>query len=186
MKKLAAIAIVALTVATVLTPTSAAQAQEAGLLYSVKFLCGLQTPLPGAPPKEPPVKPGNYATAVNVHNFHSFTVVIDKKAVIAAREGADQGPMSKPVRDVLKPNQAIEVDCAEIVGLFDGIPLPPFIKGFVEVVSPQRVELSVVGVYTAKECHRFAIPTAAPVPECRRFGELSLQVVPYRAPFILP
>ncbi len=188
MKKRAAIVIAVAVVAGVeFTVPSAALAQASeGLLYSVKFLCGLQTKIPTAPPNEPPVKPGNYATAVNVHNFHNGSVVIDKKVVIAAPEGAPPGPMTKPVRDVLSPDQAIEVDCAEIVRLFGDVRLPPFIKGFVEIVSPQRVELSVVGVYTAKECHKFLPPTAAPGPACTDFGALSLQVVPYRDAFTLP
>src|SRR5260370_16896972 len=54
-------------------------------VYSVKFVCGLQLPIPGqVPPSEPPVKPGNYATAVNIHNFHNAqSATIAKKPVIA-------------------------------------------------------------------------------------------------------
>src|SRR5690242_3393793 len=58
-------------------------------VYSVKFLCGFQNPIdvsPLGPQAEPPVKPGNYATAVNIHNFHTFPVNICKKAVLAPPE----------------------------------------------------------------------------------------------------
>src|SRR5215831_4158638 len=48
-------------------------------VYSVKFICGDQSAIPNLrPPSEPPVKPGNYATAINIHNYH-----LDQTAVIA-------------------------------------------------------------------------------------------------------
>ena len=167
-----------------------AQNQRA-IVYSVKFVCGLQAIIPTRPPAEPPVKPGNYATAVNIHNFHEFPVVIVKKAVVANPEGSDPGSISQRLQVALHPNQALEVDCTDIVKLFAGFPLPPFIKGFVEIRPlPTPVnrspELSVVGVYTAKECHKFAPTTPANIPQCLELGELSLQVVPYRVPFTLP
>jgi len=112
----------------------------------VKFVCGLQPPV--QPPQtqfEPPVKPGNYATAVNVHNYHpSQTVPLAKKAVIALQEDTKpRGPISRLVSDSLDPDQAFEVDCNEIVGLLQtaAVPLPPFIKGFVEIVPTDGASL---------------------------------------------
>ena len=35
-------------------------------IYAIKFVCGRQAPTNVTPPVEPPVKPGNYATKVNV------------------------------------------------------------------------------------------------------------------------
>jgi hypothetical protein len=165
-------------------------------VYSVKFLCGLQTLGSQAftPPKEPPVKPGNYATAVNVHNFHSSPngVVFCKKAVVALPERVfPRGPVSRFKADKLEPNQALEVDCSDIVTLFaetpGTAPLPRFIKGFVEINSP--VELSVTAVYTAQTCRdpqviKLAsdLPTSAAFisKPCRNLGELDLEVVPQR------
>jgi len=54
--------------------------------------------------------------------------------------------------------------------------LPPFIKGFVEVISP--VTLSVTGVYTAEFC--VPSPTQACAP-----GPVSIDVVP-EEPFAGP
>ncbi len=175
MKKLVGIGIAALAVASGLSLMPAtAEAQQ--FLYSVKFLCGQQTIAPGPPPVEPPVKPGNYATAVNIHNFQQAReVIIQKKAVIALPQGQPRGPISNPARDLLGPNQALEVDCSNIVGLFPPtILLPAFIKGFVEVISP--VELSVVAVYTAQTCR--GVP---PDDLCSVLGELDLEVVPQRS-----
>ena len=104
-------------------------------VYSVKFICGDQPANPNLHlPSEPPVKPGNYATAVNIHNFHqSQKAVILKRAVIANPENQPPGQISAFRQVALGPSQAFEIDCADIVTLFGSLPapLPPFIKGFV-------------------------------------------------------
>ncbi len=159
-------------------------------IYSVKFVCGLQRLGSNnfKPPGEPPVKPGNYATAVNVHNFHSDReVVFDKKAVIALPERQTQrGPVSTVKHDLLGPNQALEVDCTDIVSLFSSAGsntvLPPFIKGFVEIVSP--VQLSVTGVYTAQTCRNPKVTATTAFGNCSQLGELDLEVVPH-SPFVV-
>jgi hypothetical protein len=140
-------------------------------IYSVKFVCGQQAPDPLS--FEPPVKPGNYATAVNVHNYHnSQQVPIRKKAVIALPEDQPPGQISQFVGLVLKPDQALEIDCQDISHLLTaaGTKLPQFIKGFVEVISP--LPLSVTGVYTAQGCD-FANPAVPPT--CS--GPVSIDVV---------
>ncbi|HKV55101.1 MAG TPA: hypothetical protein VJN94_10710 [Candidatus Binataceae bacterium] len=145
-------------------------------IYAVKFLCGLEQPaIPTPPipfPNEPPVKPGNYATAVNILNFHNTLVKICKKAVVALPEACSE-TAPNPNRGtecnqfigirtdiVLTPDQALEVDCSDIVSLLGGtgVGLPPFIKGFVEIVVPAQDQISlndplgVTGVYTAQQC----------------------------------
>jgi hypothetical protein len=147
-------------------------------VYSVKFVCGLQLPIPGqVPPFEPPVKPGNYATAVNIHNFHNGqSATIAKKAVIANPENQPPGQISKFTTLTLQPDQALEIDCPDIASLLANptTVLPPFIKGFVEVVS--RVPLSVTGVYTAQACD---MSTAGQV--CAQNTPVSIDVVPEQA-----
>jgi hypothetical protein len=167
----------------------AAQAQCAGngippglnkgpCVYSVKFVCGLQQPIPGlTPPLEPPVKPGNYATAINIHNFHNNQQVpIAKKAVIANPENQPPGPIGQFQKFVLGPDQALEIDCPDIVRLLHlpGLQLPPFIKGFVEVISP--LQLSVTGVYTAQGCDTTDLAVG-----CLPSGAVSIEVVPNQA-----
>jgi hypothetical protein len=140
------------------------------------------------PPGEPPVKPGNYATAVNVHNFHNTEAVFGKKAVIALPERQTQrGPVSHVVQDILGADQALEVDCTDIVSLFvpagTNATLPPFIKGFVEIVSP--VQLSVTAVYTAQTCKNPKNPKLSTlIGNCSQLGELDLEVVP-QSPFVV-
>lgn len=166
-------------------------------IYSVKFLCGFQAendPSVFPAPSEPPVKPGNYATAVNIINFHNFPVRICKAAVVAnpercsepntsAEDPACRAFFGARTGLILKPQQAFEVDCDDIVSLLGGpsSSLPPFIKGFVEVVVPPRVGLSsnnplaVTGVYTAQQCRN------APGAGCKNTDTLApggVRVVP--------
>lgn len=141
-------------------------------IYSVKFICGLQilptntTQFP--PPQEPPVKPGNYATSVNIHNFWNTESFIFTKAVIA---GGIVGPFSGVV---IGPNRAITIDCTQIFRMLGGVPAnQPFIEGFVEIGS--RTKLSVAAVYTSQTCYNPGTTT-----RCSQLGELSTSVVNQR------
>ncbi len=154
-----------------------ARAQTPPFVYSVKFVCGLQVvpSLQFPPPHEPSVKPGNYATAINVHNYHNVQVVLRlKKAVIARPESVmPRGPISKLVTgEPIDADRALTVDCNEIALLYSGVTLPPFIEGFVEIVSP--LQLSVVAVYTTQTCTN-------PVNKCSILGDLAIEVVPQSA-----
>jgi hypothetical protein len=145
-------------------------------VYSVKFVCGLQA-VPSAqfsPPHEPTVKPGNYATAINVHNYHLFATGFIKKAVIAKPKSQPRGPISTIRGEKLGPNQALTADCNEIAKLFPStVALPPFIDGFVEIGSP--VQLSVTAVYTSQTC---ITPAGT---KCGSLGDLSTEMVPQTA-----
>jgi hypothetical protein len=93
------------------------------IVYSAKFLCGPAFGKEG-------VQPGSYSTAINVHNPHDQTVYLYKKAVIAKREYEPRGRISGFRRVVLRPDEAIEIDCIDIVGLFRGgrVPMAPPIR----------------------------------------------------------
>ena len=80
------------------------------IVYSAKFLCG---PAFG----EEGVLRGSYSTAINVHNPHNGTVYLYKKAVIANREDDPRGKISAFRRVILKPDEAIEIDCVDIDSL---------------------------------------------------------------------
>jgi hypothetical protein len=163
-------------------PCAQAQAQLCSTgsppcVYSVKFICGNQSANPKLhAPSEPPVKPGNYATAINIHNYHlDQSAVIEKTAVIANPEDAPSlGQITPRPRIIsLPPGRAFEIDCSDIVTLFGTTtPLPPFIKGFVELRAPPTGGnlplLSVTAVYTAQQ----AIAGTAPS------GPISIEVVP--------
>jgi hypothetical protein len=51
--------------------------------YSVKFVCGYQPPLlSGAAVGESVVKPGNYATDINIHNYNFKSTTIKKFVIV--------------------------------------------------------------------------------------------------------
>lgn len=128
-------------------------------VYAAKFICGsfgtAQTP----PTAEGPVEPGNYATAINIHNPHpDNTVSFTKKAVLLFSViEKDVGPEtprhpSLPVVQAeLPPDWGMEIDGPDIrdVLLHQGPPAPAFIKGWVVIESPE-FPLDVVAVYTVQ------------------------------------
>ena len=138
-------------------------------VYAAKFLCGTHTPpVPGV--VEGPVKPGNYQTAINVHNPNRSTVSFRKKAILLFRADAPPVPeQPQPpgafVQAGLKANWGLEIDCNDIRNvLLDPAIAPPdpiFMKGWVvlEVVGGSTSQggpkpLDVVAAYTA---HGFSI-----------------------------
>ena len=112
------------------------------LYYAAKFVCGK---LPTA--THPGLVPGLYQTAVNIHNPNTTAVRFSKKAVIANTEAAPHGRISKFVTDILKPDEALEVDCATIGRLLDIADVNE--KGFVVIQTTPGKPLDVVAVYTA-------------------------------------
>ncbi|MBE9478316.1 MAG: hypothetical protein IMY81_03615 [Chloroflexi bacterium] len=80
------------------------------IVYSAKFLCGPAFGKEG-------VQRGSYSTAINVHNPHNGTVILHKKAVIANPEDDPRGKISPFRRVKLGPDEAIEIDCIDIVDL---------------------------------------------------------------------
>lgn len=131
--------------------------------YAAKFVCGYSPTMTsaGSVPKEPPVKKGNYATVVNIHNTAAGDVTILKKVALAAPEKYPNTPLIPPTKrfsDKLPSDHAMSVDCSEIVNLLviNGTPpVGPFIEGFLVIdalglASTGNVlpELDVVAVTT--------------------------------------
>jgi hypothetical protein len=103
--------------------------------YAVKFVCGS--------PELPVVAPGQYFTAINVHNPGELPALFQKKVAVAL-PGERAGPVSRFYEAQLRPDQALEIDCPDILGHAQA---HGFLKGFVVIESP--VELDVVAVYSA-------------------------------------
>jgi hypothetical protein len=123
--------------------------------YAVKFVCGTQADCGcGCSP----VRPGTYATEINILNPHCKEATITKRVVPLVFAGAVTGrePAIAEARAtdriVLPPGAATMDDCCRIAELlYGGVPdsgLPPTV-GFLEIVSD--VELHVTAVYTATD-----------------------------------
>jgi subtilase family serine protease len=104
--------------------------------YAVKFVCGKSN--------GEVVAPGEYWTAINVHNPTSTDVKFRKKIAIGL-PSERPGPVSKFFDAILGPDEALEIDRKDIFKHADTN--LDFIKGFVVIESD--VELDVVAVYTA-------------------------------------
>jgi hypothetical protein len=102
--------------------------------YAVKFVCGKTD---GAV-----VAPGNYYTAINVHNPNEKGFEFKKKIAIAL-PSEKAGRVTNFFDAKLGPDQAFEIDCPDILKHADA---KGFLKGFVVIES--ELELDVVAVYT--------------------------------------
>src|SRR6266446_9191422 len=108
--------------------------------YAVKVVCGVVVAQSGVPT---PVAPGQYWTAINLHNPDNCKAANLRWKVSVAHPG-EPGPVSvyqdlKP----LGPDRALEIDCPQIMRVLPQPP-PSFVKGFV-VINSDR-ELDVVAV----------------------------------------
>ena len=108
-------------------------------MYSIKFVC---IPTVG-PDKEVVFVPQNYSTIINVHNPYPEDVYFLKKAVIAQSEDEEKGQISDFVRDYLRPDQALSINCNDINRLFNNS-LSPIGDGFVVLTSNIKLDVSVV------------------------------------------
>ena len=142
-------------------------------VYSVKFLCGeFDKFSQGNRQFEGPVKPGNYQTAINIHNPNLIPVKFVKKAILMFAGPVPVPPTEfevpkKPgplIQAGLESDWGMEIDCADIriVLLQNQVPPQVFIKGWVVIESPSRQPLDVVAAYTA---HGFKIEATGPQPE---------------------
>lgn len=112
------------------------QSQPVAHQYAAKFVCGKND-------EGTVVAPGTYFTAINVHNPGRETASISKRFAVAF-PSEKPGPVSRVVKERLRPGQAFEIDCPDIAS---HVPVRGFAKGFVTLESTQ--DLEVVSVYTA-------------------------------------
>lgn len=119
----------------VCAPITTTGAQRAE--YAVKIVCGL--------PDHPAVANGYYYTAINVHNPSRGAAKLRWKVALTLPK-VEPGPISNFFDAVLKPDQALEIECRDIM---ERAPRMRFYKGF--VVIQAETEFDVVGVYTAAQ-----------------------------------
>lgn len=159
-------------------------------VYSVKFVCGYQPPVidqPGTASRgEPVVKPGNYATEINIHNYNFRLAQLRKKVILLVRptvDGKEQdivreprstGPLTNAAGGVmwealeLKEDFATLDDCNKfwLWTYPNSVPPVPFplMVGYLTIYS--ALDLDVDAVYTA----------AAPGPVSRDSQSVSIDV----------
>ncbi len=104
--------------------------------YAVKFIC--TSDIPGTSQQSPGLLPGNYQTAVNIHNPNKTSAKIRKKLAMP-------GQISKWLESGLKYDEVEQVSCPDVdkfeLRLIHGF------EGFLVIESSHS--LDVVAVYTA-------------------------------------
>jgi hypothetical protein len=114
--------------------------------YAAKFVCGNATKGQVAAFD---FAFGSYYTTINVHNPALTGVVEARKKFALAEPNEQPGKISEWFPVVLKPDQAMQIDCGSIYKHL-GIAPGTFIDGFAVIqFGNVKQELDVVGVYTA-------------------------------------
>jgi hypothetical protein len=124
-------------------------------VYSVKFVCGEQAEC-GC--ECTPVRPGRYATEINLHNYGLKEIEVIKRFIPVVLGGAPAGrePNVAKVRAedkiVLPPQTATMDDCCRVSALLFGGEAPspmPLTIGLLEITA--SAELAVTAVYTTSD-----------------------------------
>jgi len=103
--------------------------------YAVKVIAGRSNGEVAAP--------GEYWTAVNVHNPGPRTVEFGQKLAVALPHRRP-GPIRPFIPCVLRPDEALEIDRQDIL---EQAEMGDFVKGFAVIIA--NAQLDVVAVYTA-------------------------------------
>jgi hypothetical protein len=129
--------------------------QRRRYVYSVKFLCGERD---DGCTDCGPVRPGTYATEINIHNHHDRDVGIVKRVLplvlagaVRGREPRHTGPVTTD-NLLLPAHSATMDDCCRILELLLGArpaAATPLTVGILEIISP--VALNVTAVYTVTD-----------------------------------
>ena len=140
MKKSTAITLLLLALVLLSTSISTNAQPGASLtlnMYAAKFVCGKSD--------ERTVAPGQYFTAINVHNPSPTTRAIYIKRFAIALPEERPGRISEFVRGILGPDEAMGIDCENIYK-HTGTSRGSFLEGYALLYSPS--ELDVVSIYT--------------------------------------
>jgi hypothetical protein len=136
-------------------------------IYSAKFLCGDSNFSPSG--SFTSVGPGDYRTAINIHNPNNRAVAIRKQVVLTESGGTGvpsvsgqvpQSPLGVEGQHVLDPFAAVEADCIGILrittaGIGGATLTNSFAKGFLIITADaedtkKAAPLNVVAVYTTR------------------------------------
>lgn len=165
-------------------------------VYSVKFVCGSYSGFYNNH-IEGPVKPGNYQTAINLHNPNGGFIAFRKKAIVMFQSDKPPTAPELPVRPFpfinkeLAPNWGMEIDCDDIYKVLAVNPGPPpnqaitpgaFAKGWVIIEVPGNIfaaprPFDVTAVYTG---HGYGVANAGSQPPPEGFALDVESIVPKR------
>ena len=125
-------------------PKELPNVRHLALKYAAKVICGSPETNNYWPQRV--IAAGHYFTTLNIHNPTDKPAAIRLKVAIALPDGKP-GPISRYLEIRIGPDQAISINCPQVMGLLQST--DPFLEGFAVVES--SVELDVVAVYTAAQ-----------------------------------
>ncbi len=140
--------------------------------YTAKFVCGLNET---SDERCSPLRPGRYATEINIYNGHCSAAVIEKHVVPVVVKGEPIGREPRHGKEMardkieLPPRTATMDDCCRLAELLkQPVSLNgPLTVGFLEIVSD--VPLTVTAVYTASGLRDDSVSIdVEQVPEVRK------------------
>jgi hypothetical protein len=120
-------------------------------VYAVQFVCGTA---PECGCECSPVRPGRYASEINIHNYSGASVKLRKRVIpvvfagaVTGREPAAAGP--KAFDEItLPPHSATMDDCCRLTELLLGAPVgASFNIGILEITA--SADVAVTAVYTS-------------------------------------
>jgi len=119
--------------------TALAQTPPSAFEYAAKIVCGIRD-------RQSRVV---FGTSINIHNPGPDVAKFSKKIALTFPPGRQQpGDIKRLGEDVLKDDQALQTDCADVAErAFGGTPPTPYFEGFVVIQS--ATSLDVTAVYTA-------------------------------------
>jgi hypothetical protein len=124
---------------------------ESPSLYAAKYACGSEA---SADLTDATV-PGEYFTAINVHNPNNLYVPVTDRFVWAQSElEGTPWPVASGPGHYMMPDGSFEIDCQDIASVLFPAGGPPFFKGWVILWS--TYELDVFGVYYSTEALNIA------------------------------
>lgn len=138
-------------------------------IYSAKFVCGDSNATDAD--DFVAVVPGDFRTAINIHNPNNRAVTVTKQVVLTEAGGCHvaevtgqtpQSPFGSPTTETLDPFAAVEWDCAQLLDTIDvdedectATLFNTFAKGFLIIKgdadgTKKAAPLNVVAVYTTR------------------------------------
>jgi hypothetical protein len=140
--------------------------------YTVKIVCGTESPQPRlVAPSEPPVKPGNYATEVNIE---SLAAVPEGSSVLGFVSVPGASPTEPVSVGLSSAFQVVNFNCADFVtALGKSKPAGSFFTGYFNMQT--STPISVTAVYSSQGC------TFLPLLPTTCNGAVTVDVVPQQA-----
>ena len=123
----------------------AANPKVAQVQYSAPFVCGWVPP--DLPANHVDVKPGNYATAIDIHNHTDFGVAGSMRVALHYKLGEAWPPRIPLVNFGVANRRVLELDCADIWAAAKMEP-GTFVKGAIRIGLSEP--LAIAGIYTSQ------------------------------------